>query len=217
MTELPFLGKLNTVFIFAIAFGMLIIVITMVLHIINAVRQKDFEGTWFDNGVAGLVFYAAAILVIVLAMTGNPLPAGIVLAVMFIIPLILIGFKEPITNALLKKKSSEPTGPVMTVVQAFFELFEVLLSYFSNTLSFVRIGAFAVSHAAMMEVVLMLAGADKRRLYPNWIVIVLGNAFVCGMEGLIVGIQVLRLEYYEMFSRFYKGDGRPFKPYVHHK
>ena len=217
MTELPFLGKLNTVFIFAIAFGMLIIVITMVLHIINAVRQKDFEGTWFDtNGVAGLVFYAAAILVIVLAMTGNPLPAGIVLAVMFIIPLILIGFKEPITNALLKKKSSEPTGPVMTVVQAFFELFEVLLSYFSNTLSFVRIGAFAVSHAAMMEVVLMLAGAENGA-DPNWIIIVLGNAFVCGMEGLIVGIQVLRLEYYEMFSRFYKGDGRPFKPYVHQK
>ena len=217
MTELPFIGKLNTVFIFAIAFGMFIIVLTMILHIINAVRQKDFEGTWFDtNGVAGLVFYASAILVIVLFMTGNPLPAGIVLAVMFIIPLILIGFKEPITHLLLKKKSSEHTGPVMTVVQAFFELFEVLLSYFSNTLSFVRIGAFAVSHAAMMEVVLMLAGAENGAS-PNWIVIILGNAFVCGMEGLIVGIQVLRLEYYEMFSRFYKGDGRPFKPFIHHK
>lgn len=217
MTELPFIGKLNTVFIFAIAFGMLIIVITMILHIINAIRQKDFEGTWFDtNGVAGLVFYASAILVIVLFMTENPIPAGIVLAVMFIVPLILIGFKEPITHLLLKKKSSEHTGPVMTVVQAFFELFEVLLSYFSNTLSFVRIGAFAVSHAAMMEVVLMLAGAENGAS-PNWIVIILGNAFVCGMEGLIVGIQVLRLEYYEMFSRFYKGDGRPFKPFIHHK
>lgn len=217
MTDLPFIGKLNTVFIFAIAFGMFIIVLTMILHIINAIRQKDFEGTWFDtNGVAGLVFYASAILVIVLFMTGNPLPAGIVLAVMFIIPLILIGFKEPITHLLLKKKSSEHTGPVMTVVQAFFELFEVLLSYFSNTLSFVRIGAFAVSHAAMMEVVLMLAGAENGAS-PNWIVIILGNAFVCGMEGLIVGIQVLRLEYYEMFSRFYKGDGRPFKPFIHHK
>ena len=217
MTDVPFIGKLNTVFVFAIGFGMILILITMILHISNAVRQKDFEGTWFDtNGVAGLVFYASAVLVIVLFMTGNPLPAGIVLAVMFILPLILIGFKEPITHALLKKKSSEHTGPVMTVVQAFFELFEVLLSYFSNTLSFVRIGAFAVSHAAMMEVVLMLAGAENGAS-PNWIVIVLGNAFVCGMEGLIVGIQVLRLEYYEMFSRFYKGDGRPFKPFIHHK
>ena len=88
-----------------------------------------------------------------------------------------------------------------------------MLSYFSNTLSFVRIGAFAVSHAAMMEVVLMLAGATEGN--PNWVVVVLGNIFVCGMEGLVVGIQVLRLEYYEMFSRFYKGSGREFKPYKH--
>ena len=102
-------------------------------------------------------------------------------------------------------------GKVMFFVQGFFELFETLLSYFSNTLSFVRIGAFAVSHAAMMEVVLMLAGAEAGT--PNWLIVVLGNLFVCGMDGLIVGIQVLRLEYYEMFSRFYKGNGREFKPY----
>ena len=62
----------------------------------------------------------------------------------------------------------------------------VLLSYLSNTLSFLRIGAFAVSHAAMMEVVMMLAGAANGG-NPNWIVIVLGNLFVCAMEGLIVG------------------------------
>lgn len=100
----------------------------------------------------------------------------------------------------------------MFLVQGFFELFETMLSYFSNTLSFVRIGAFAVSHAAMMEVVLMLAGVEKGN--PNWIVVILGNLFVCGMEGLIVGIQVLRLEYYEMFSRFYRGSGRAFDPYT---
>ena len=62
-----------------------------------------------------------------------------------------------------------------------------------------------------MEVVLMLAGAEAGT--PNWLVVVLGNLFVCGMEGLIVGIQVLRLEYYELFSRFYRGTGREFKPY----
>ena len=101
----------------------------------------------------------------------------------------------------------------MFFVQSFFELFEVLLSYLSNTLSFLRIGAFAVSHAAMMEVVLMLAGATEGGS-PNWIVVVLGNIFVCAMEGLIVGIQVLRLEYYEIFSRFYAGNGREFQPFM---
>mgnify|MGYP000762690085 CR=1 FL=1 len=59
---------------------------------------------------------------------------------------------------------------------------------------------------------MMLAGAESGT--PNILVVILGNLFVCGMEGLIVGIQVLRLEYYEMFSRFYKGEGHPFTPFV---
>lgn len=65
----------------------------------------------------------------------------------------------------------------------------------------------------MMEVVLMLGGATEGGSI-NWVIIVLGNLFVCAMEGLIVGIQVLRLEYYEMFSRFYKGSGREFRPFI---
>ena len=145
-------------------------------------------------------------------MTGRALPAGIVMAVMFVIPLFIIFFKEPLTAIVEKKAEIMPAEKGMFFVQGFFELFEVLLSYFSNTLSFVRVGAFAVSHAAMMQVVLMLAGAESGGS-PNWIIVILGNLFVCGMEGLIVGIQVLRLEYYELFSRFYRGNGREFRPY----
>ena len=133
---------------------------------------------------------------------------------MFVLPLIVMFFKEPLT-AILEKKSEKISGGFgMFVTQGFFELFEVLLSYFSNTLSFVRVGAFAVSHAAIMQGVLMLAGAEAGS--PNWAVVIGGNLFVCGMEGLIVGIQVLRLEYYELFSRFYRGSGRAFEPYGKH-
>ena len=144
-------------------------------------------------------------------MTGNKLPGTIVLILMFGIPLLLIALKEPLTRLIKKKPKLIEGGIGMFFVQTFFELFEVMLSYFSNTLSFVRIGAFAVSHAAIMEVVLMLAGAESGS--PSIPVIVIGNLFVMGLEGLIVGIQVLRLEYYEMFSRFYKGNGREFKPF----
>lgn len=213
MTTLPFIGKLNTVFIVAVAFGMAVIIFSMILHIINALRSHDVEGAWFDvNGVAGLVFYTAVVITIVLFMTGHKTPGGIVLAVMFGVPLLLILFKEPLTKKIQKRTDKMEESKAMFLVQGFFELFETLLSYFSNTISFIRIGAFAVSHAAMMEVVLMLAGVEKGN--PNWVVVVLGNLFVCGMEGLIVGIQVLRLEYYEMFSRFYKGSGRAFDPYT---
>lgn len=214
MMDVPFIGKLNTVFIVAIGFGMILILITMIMNIINSVKAHDKEKLWFDtNGVAGLVFYGALTAVLALIMADKPLPAGMVLLVMFVLPLIVMAFKEPLTNLMEKKKKLMPEGGKgMFFMQIFFEMFEVLLSYFSNTLSFVRIGAFAVSHAAMMEVVLMLAGAENGST-GNMVVIVLGNIFVCGLEGLIVGIQVLRLEYYEMFSRFYKGNGREFKPY----
>lgn len=214
MTQVPGLGNMNTVFVVAIAFGMFLILITMVLHIINAVRAHDIENILFDqNAVCGLVFYGSLTAVVALFVTGHHLPATIVLVVMFVVPLILIMFKEPLTRLMEKKTPVIEGGKVMFFVQSFFELFEVMLSYLSNTLSFVRIGAFAVSHAAMMEVVLMLGGATEGGSI-NWVIIVLGNLFVCAMEGLIVGIQVLRLEYYEMFSRFYKGSGREFRPFI---
>lgn len=212
MMSVPFIGKLNTVFIVAIGFGMCLILLCMVFNILNAWKARDVEHIWFDtNSVAGLVFYGSAVASIALILNGKTLPGGIVLFIMFGVPLILIFLKEPLTALIEKKSEVMPKEKGMFVVQGLFEMFEVLLSYFSNTLSFVRIGAFAVSHAAMMEVVLMLAGAESGNL--NWIVVVLGNLFVCGMEGLIVGIQVLRLEYYEMFSRFYKGTGRKFEPF----
>lgn len=212
MTQLPFIGSLNTVFIIAVGLGMGIIILTMVLNIINSLRSHDSEKAYFDtNGVAGLVFYGSIVLTVVLYMTGHPLPAAIVLTVMFAVPLLIIFFKEPLTSLVEKKAKIMPQGKGMFVVQGLFELFEVLLSYFSNTLSFVRVGAFAISHAAMMEVVMMLAGTEAGT--ADWAVVILGNLFVCGMEGLIVGIQVLRLEYYELFSRFYRGTGRAFKPY----
>lgn len=212
MTALPVIGNLNTVFVFTIAIGMFIILFMMILNIITKLKFKERGEALFDtNGVAGLVFYASAIAVIMLFMTGNTLPGSALLIIMFILPLILIFLKEPLSALIEKKKVHLEGGAGMFIMQGFFELFEVLLSYFSNTLSFVRVGAFAVSHAAMMEVVLMLAGAETGSI--NWIAVVLGNIFVMGMEGLIVGIQVLRLEYYELFSRFYSGGGRAFTPY----
>ena len=212
MTTLPFVGRLNTVFVTAIALGMGMILFTMILNIFSCILRKDKGEALFDtNGVAGFVFYFSLAAVIVLFMSGKTLPAAAVLAVMFLIPLILIFLKEPLTAALEKKQEKLSGGLGMFITQGVFELFEVLLSYFSNTLSFVRVGAFAVSHAAMMQVVLMLAGAESGHISIP--VIVIGNLFVCGMEGLVVGIQVLRLEYYELFSRFYKGTGREFKPF----
>jgi V/A-type H+-transporting ATPase subunit I len=74
-------------------------------------------------------------------------------------------------------------------------------------MSFLRVGGFILSHAGMMLVVtsLMSMVGDAGLL-----VMIFGNIFVMALEGMIVGIQVLRLQFYEMFSRYYSGNGVAF-------
>ena len=215
MTTLPFIGSMNTVFVAAVAFGMFMILTGMVLHMINAARNHKLGELLFSqNSLAGFIFYGALAVTLVLLFSVHKAPAVGVMVVMFGIPLLAIFLKEPLERMVEKKGNAFPeTGKGMFFVQAFFELFDVLLSYFSNTISFVRVGAYAVSHAAMIEVVLMLGGATGGGSI-SWPVIVLGNVFVAWLEALLVAIQVLRLEYYEMFSRFYEGDGKPFVPFL---
>ncbi|MCR5754459.1 MAG: ATPase, partial [Acetatifactor sp.] len=192
----------------AIAFGMGLIVIAMIIHIVNAVRVHSFEQAVLDpSGIAGLVVYASAAASVVLIYTGHKAPGAAILGVLVGVPLLAIFLKEPLANLLERKKKLFPKGSkAMFFVESFVELFDVVLSYATNTISFVRVGAFALSHAGMMGVVMTLAGLESG--HPNFIDIILGNLLVTGLEGLVVGIQVLRLEYYEMFSRFYSGTGR---------
>lgn len=104
MTLVPGLGNMNTIFVVAIIFGMFLILLTMVFHVINAVKTRDVEGTWFDqNAVCGLVFYGTLTASAILLLTGNPLPAAAVLIVLFAVPLILIMLKEPITRLIERR------------------------------------------------------------------------------------------------------------------
>lgn len=197
----------------AIAFGGILILIAMILNMINAVRAREYGRLIFDqSGIAGFICYGFVALCIVLFATGHPLPAAIIMGLTVGLPLLAILLKEPLGNWIERRKPVLPAGSkAMYLVEALVECFDVVLSYATNTISFVRVGAFALSHAGMMGVVLTLAGFEKGT--PNWLVVVLGNILVAGLEGLVVGIQVLRLEYYEMFSRFYKGSGKPFVPF----
>ena len=110
-----------------------------------------------------------------------------------------------------EKKEKKSVGNF--IIEGIIELFESCLTYITNTMSFLRIGGFILSHAGLMLVVSILA-AKAGDGVGAIIVQILGNLFVVGMEGFLVGIQVLRLEFYEVFSRFYKGDGKPFSPVV---
>jgi V/A-type H+-transporting ATPase subunit I len=170
----------------------------------------------FDkNGIVGLALYWTLWGIVISIALGRSVP-GILfgLALLWIVVLFLA---EPLTNVLQRRRPIFEGRLAETMVQSFFELFEALIGYVSNTLSYVRLGAFAVAHAGLSMVVFMLAdmlGTGPSMIVVRAIVIVLGNLAIVGFEGLIVAIQTLRLEYYELFGKFYAGEGVPFTPLV---
>ncbi len=203
-------GDIMGTLMIAVGFGAALILIAMALNVVNAFRAKEYGRLFFNqSGLAGLICYGFVVACAVLFVTGHGLPAAALIGAAVGVPLAAILMKEPLSHLLERKDKIFPEGSkAMFFVEALVDGFDVVLSYATNTISFVRVGAFALSHAGMMGVVMTLAGLEEGS--PNWIIIVLGNVLVAGLEGLVVGIQVLRLEYYEMFSRFYSGTGKPF-------
>jgi V/A-type H+-transporting ATPase subunit I len=107
-------------------------------------------------------------------------------------------------------KDWKPESWGMFIVEGFFDIFEAAISYMSNTMSFLRLGAFAISHAGMMMVVSMLS--ENMAATGSLIVMIIGNIFVAFLEAALSSIQIIRLEFYEIFGRFYVSGGKDFAP-----
>ena len=205
-------ATINQILIAAVAAGAGILLISIVINIVQGLRQRDLARAVFDaNGIAGLVLYAAVLIGLVCEMLLDIRVFVPLYLVLFVaLPALTMFFREPILKLLRHARNLKPEDGVGGyIAENFFELFEVFLSFATNTMSFLRVGGFVLSHAGMMLVVYTLADMMQGSSLP---VLVFGNLFVMALEGMIVGIQVLRLEFYEMFSRFYVGDGVPFEP-----
>ena len=200
--------SVNFVLLVAIAIGIGLVAAAILMNIAGCIKRKCFgEALFSQNGVVGLVLYVCGVSLASGFMNGPaPIPSGIAAALIAVCAVLLV-FKEIPIELIDRHHFEKPESIMDFVLQNVFELLEYILSYMSNTVSFLRVGAFVLVHAGMMMVVFSLAGANE-----NPVVIVLGNVLVIALEGLLTGIQALRLEYYEMFSRFYIGDGNPFKP-----
>lgn len=195
-----------------VGLGAAVILTAIIINTVAKFKTKNYAAALFSsNGLSGLFLYGFILTGIVLQMLfGIPGVFNPVTIILFIvIPIIFIFFKEPFERKMHHHKMF-PDGVGGFIIEGFFELFEVVLSYVTNTLSFLRVGGFVLSHAGMMLVVATLMNMTSGA--GSILVMILGNLFVMGLEGLIVGIQVLRLEFYEMFSRYFEGDGNIFNP-----
>lgn len=202
------MDSINTVLLVAIGIGVGLMVLAMLLNIYACVRRRQFgEAIFSQNGVVGLAMYLAGVN-FASGFMGGPAPlsngvCGVILGV----TAVMLMLKEIPIGIIDKHPDWKPSSVTDFLLQNVFELLEYVLSYLSNTVSFLRVGAFVLVHAGMMMVVFSLAGKSE-----NIFVVILGNVLVIALEGLLTGIQALRLEYYEMFSRFYAGGGTAYQP-----
>jgi len=203
--------SIDTILLYSVGIGAFIIIVSIAFNIANSLRKRAFKDMLLHpNGLAGVIFYGALVTIVLLTAYGSPGTAGKVALAFVVLPMALMSFREPIGKLISGRRDIYKGSFGLFLFETLIGAFEVTLGYFSNTVSFVRVGAFALSHASMMHVVFMLSrGAGGG---SNPVTVVLGNVLVMALEGLLVAIQVLRLEFYEMFGRFYEGGGREFKP-----
>jgi V/A-type H+-transporting ATPase subunit I len=184
----------------ALGWGIAFIIVACLLGIYNRVVTGNLQGAVFGpHGAVNLVFYLGFLTGgYLLATTGGFgfWPALIVVASLSTLA------------AYQWRHQTGPTGEKALIV--FIETLDTVIVYLSNTLSFLRVSAFSLNHAALAIAVFTLS--DMVGVFGTVVTLLLGNLFILVLEGGIVMIQVMRLEYYEGFSRYFSGDGHEFAP-----
>ncbi|WP_422487294.1 V-type ATP synthase subunit I [Gudongella sp. DL1XJH-153] len=204
--------NINDILMVAIFSGVTALLVAYVYGIINAYKRRDLEeGVFGKEGVAGVILYITLLVTIGGSMLGIsiiPVSVGIGISV---IALLAIVFRLPLTHLIEGKRPLHGGDISGYYVESIFSLIETFLSMLSGTISFIRVGAFALTHVGLF-LAFETIGHMMGSAVGNVIVLIIGNIFVLGLEGLIVFIQGMRLQYYELFSRYYRGDGRAFDP-----
>ena len=208
----------------AIGVGIVLLNIGILLNLYNAVRARDWPRFFFDsNGLAGWILYLSFVVLFIqivgkLILSRTIFPSGVITlawVLMGLTTLVAVVFSEPLKHWMEGHRPLVEGSLAIFGVQAFFEMVEKYISMFSNTLSYVRVGAFAIVHAGFTSAVFVIAhlvsGGTEAGI-GFWVVVVLGNLFVIGLEAFIVFIQTMRLHYYEFLSKFFRGGGSPYEP-----
>jgi len=206
----PF-DNVMTVLIASVVFGISLMVISYIIGIYNKVSKQHNieEGIFGKEGLAGLMMMISFIIIVLNLVNKSPIPMPIG-TVMLILSIIMMVFKQPIARKITGSKRLYDSNKSDYYIESSFSIIEALLSVFSNLVSFTRVGAFAINHVGLymaFEVMANLAGG-----FWGGVILLLGNLLIIGLEGMIVFIQGLRLEFYEMFSKYYEGNGRLFRP-----
>jgi V/A-type H+-transporting ATPase subunit I len=216
------LENILTILGIAIDAGIVILIFAFLLGLFNNIRSRDWAHFWFGHtGVVAIGFYLCFLTILNGLLGTTPIAPKIAAAISqvplpfnILTPIFALGlmFNGLFRNMVEGHRPLIEGGIGMFLVTSFMDLFEGTISMLSNTLSFVRVGAFAVAHGGLSLAIFSLAGEEPDLGF--WITIIIGNIFIIGFEGLIVYIQTMRLHYYEILGKFFHGGGMRFEPLV---
>lgn len=212
------IDKLFYFLIFTMGVGFIINSIGLVINIINNFSLGRIGKAIFSKtGICGTIFFWYVVYVAVKALVFKS-PVGVFDFVVLGVCLLGIFFSEPLTHLVEGHRPILENGIVATLVEGVVELLEVVSSYLSNSVSFLRVGAFALAHAVLGYIIFTMTSLIQSN--GGWggtagsiAVSIFGNLLVIVLEGMIVAIQVVRLQYYEFFSKFFTETGREFEPF----
>jgi V/A-type H+-transporting ATPase subunit I len=210
-------GHVVRYLLLAMVVGMALISLGALLNIVNSLRRRDYmHGIMGRFGIVGLVFYWGVLAVAIKMVTGpGPADAWLALAVVAL-PLVVLVLHEPLYALLSGRRPFWRDGAMMGIFSGLIEGLETVMSYLANTFSFLRVAAFALSHTALCYTIFVLQDLVSdmpASLVLQAVIFVVGTAVIIGLEGLIVSIQILRLEYYEFFTQFFEGQGVRYEPF----
>lgn len=200
-----------------IRFGMIIIGFGIFLNIVNRMRTRNWLHLFFDKGglLGGWVYAGGVYTAFAFAQSNyKTLPSDIELLVLVLLPAAIFALKAPLETFIKvrQKKTQFRLSMIMDwVMDWVVELLELFSGYLSNTLSFMRIAGLGIAHVSLMSAFFQIAeGVDSPLL--RGLILILGNTMVIALEGLSAGVQSLRLNYYEFFSKYFCGSGKVYEP-----
>ncbi len=207
----------NVLYFFKVAvyFGIVMISVGIIFNIINAVRVKNIKSGLFDQaGLISAIIYWGGIGTVSIFLSNKSIPLRLVLYAVGI-PILLLFLKEPVMALIQHRRVVFEKGLFSYLMETVIEVIEIITGYLANTVSFIRVAAFSLAHVGLFIAVFSLVDTVKDKsagVIYSALILIIGNAVIIALEGLVVTIQAIRLEYYEFFGKFFLGGGQAYKP-----
>jgi len=194
--------------LFAVYLGIGIVTFGFILRLVEESLKGNKEGLFLSGeGLPGFIFYLSIIFLAFSVI--NDLPGKVIIteAVVTAVAVLVVTLGKPLKEAITKGLNTDH------LLISLGKMIHLSLAMISNTLSFIRVAAFNIAHVILTISIITIAEMIGKIVGAGgYSTLIFGNLFIIVLEGLIVFIQVLRLEYYEFYSRFFERGKSLYEP-----